>query len=202
MTALHALASFTAAVLVVIAGGFVPRPTGAVAVYNHECRTPGGGRCVEPQEATGWPFAWVFDTPGVSVEHRVFLFEDTVRPGPFALNVAVVWAAFAGLTLAWTRRHPAAEPDGWAVARAGCVVFAVQAAALALWQTPLSAGPLRWLLFPLMLPALGLGAVADGAARGGLSTAPVLGVLVVGGAVLSAGGGAAWALWRGRADRG
>ncbi len=40
----------------------------------------------------GFPFAYLFDAPGVSVEGKLSLVEDQLRPVPFLVDVAVYFA--------------------------------------------------------------------------------------------------------------
>lgn len=77
---------------------------GGQTVYNTECLA-GGSRaaCLEDQEVAGLPFAFLYDTPGVSVEHHVTLFEDKLNAWAFVLDVALVWTALFGLWMGMRR---------------------------------------------------------------------------------------------------
>ncbi len=95
------------AVALVLASARVER-VGGQAVYNDECAL-GFGReaCLEDQEVAGLPLAFLIDSPGVSVIHKVGL-EDRFVPWAFAANVAVVWLALlalASLARRLRRRH-------------------------------------------------------------------------------------------------
>lgn len=84
------LAWFAVAVGLGAASASVQRVGGQV-VYNNECRAGmGEAACLEDREVAGLPFAYLLDTPGISVEHSVGLFEDEFRPLLFALDVALV----------------------------------------------------------------------------------------------------------------
>ena len=123
------VATLALALVAVGLTGEVERSSDAVAVYNNECRTPAGGRCVEPREAAGLPFAFVFDTPGVSVEHQVSIVEDEARAGPFLAGVALVWMALCAAGWFASRRAPGRLWDR-VRARRACAVGVLSAVAM------------------------------------------------------------------------
>ena len=41
----------------------------------------------------GFPFAYLFDSPGVSVERHLSFGEDALHPTPLVLDIAIYWAA-------------------------------------------------------------------------------------------------------------
>ena len=84
------------AVALVLASARVER-VGGQAVYNDECALAlGRDACLEDQPVAGLPFAFLVDSPGVSVIHQVGP-EDRFVPWAFAADVALVWLALLAL---------------------------------------------------------------------------------------------------------
>ena len=93
------------AVGLVVASANVQRVGGQI-VYNNECALGlGEAACLEDREVAGLPFAYLLDTPGISVEHQVGPFEDEFRPWVFVLDVALVWGAPVGAWVLLRRRR-------------------------------------------------------------------------------------------------
>ena len=91
----------------------VERPVTRVA--GTECRpTPDNpnGYCYDDGPAGGWPFAYLVDSPGISVADTLGV-EDDFRPGWFLADVAV-FGALAGAVVTGVirmrRRERAAAP--------------------------------------------------------------------------------------------
>lgn len=77
---------FVFAVGLTVASGLYQRPSGELGQYGNQCSVDDWMHCYQPVESAGFPFAYGFDTPGVSVEHQVALFEDEFRWLPFCVN--------------------------------------------------------------------------------------------------------------------
>src|SRR5688572_23325776 len=78
----------------------VQREGPELAPYGNLCGPPVSDACLEPVLNGGFPFAFLFDSPGVSSERQLAFAEDRLRPLPLALNVGVyslVWALGAGV---------------------------------------------------------------------------------------------------------
>lgn len=62
--------------------------------------------CPKPKLNGGWPAAFLFDRPGISVEGKLFPVEDDFRWAPFAADVAFYLLLLLGLgrTISWWRR--------------------------------------------------------------------------------------------------
>jgi hypothetical protein len=43
-------------------------------------------------DAYGFPLAYLFDAPGVSVEHQLSFGEDTLHPVALVLDIAIYWS--------------------------------------------------------------------------------------------------------------
>ena len=67
---------------------FYQRPSSEVVRYGNLCNIEEWMHCYQPREAAGFPFPYVFDVPGVSVEHIVSLaMEDEFRLLPFLIDI-------------------------------------------------------------------------------------------------------------------
>ena len=86
------LASFLAVVLSVLSA-FIERTGPEVASYGNMCGPAANDPCLKPLLKGGLPIAYLFDQPGVSVEHQLTFAEDQVLIGAFALNTALYFAA-------------------------------------------------------------------------------------------------------------
>ena len=56
--------------------------------------------CPKPKLNGGWPAAFLFDKPGISVEGKLFPTEDDFRWSPFAADIAFYLLALLGLARA------------------------------------------------------------------------------------------------------
>ncbi len=63
------------------------------AAYGNVCGPTGDDLCYRPVLKGGFPVAYLFDTPGVSVENQLAFVEDDFEPLPFALDAALFFAA-------------------------------------------------------------------------------------------------------------
>ena len=89
------------------------RPTDEVAVVGNVCGPSTNEACVERRVGAGFPFAFVYDRPSISVPGAVHLVEDEFRWAPFALNILIY---FGILLLTFRiievrRGRPAFEPE-------------------------------------------------------------------------------------------
>jgi hypothetical protein len=85
-------------------------------VYSNLCGPTTSDLCYKPVLKGGFPFAYLFDAPGVSVEDQLAIPEDNFHSVPFTLDVALYFVAIVFARRAFTRRrvnrrpvHPAAE---------------------------------------------------------------------------------------------
>lgn len=86
------LASVLAFVLSVLSA-FIERTGPEVASYGNMCGTAANDPCLEPLVNGGFPIAFLFDNPGISVQYRLSFAEDQVRIGALAFNTALYFAA-------------------------------------------------------------------------------------------------------------
>jgi hypothetical protein len=72
-------------------------------VFSNLCGPTASDLCYRPVLKGGFPVAYLFDTPGVSVENQLAFMEDRFRPVAFGVDVALY---FATTTLvAWLVRR-------------------------------------------------------------------------------------------------
>jgi hypothetical protein len=74
-----------------------------LASYGNLCGPSSNQACREPVLNAGFPFPYLFDQPGVSVERKLHLLQDNVRTTPFALNFFAYLAILATAILAARR---------------------------------------------------------------------------------------------------
>ena len=78
------------------------------ASYGNMCGPSHSEACMEPLLNGGFPFAYLFDAPGTSVEHQLSFGEDHFRWRPFALDVLFSLATLLLAAAIWRRlRRPA-----------------------------------------------------------------------------------------------
>ena len=135
--ALRVLVALALAVVAVGVSARYDRVSSERVVYNNECTFGSDPEaCLEPREVAGLPFAFVFDKPGISVEHDAHPYDDEVRTLPYLASVGASWLAVLAL---WSGRRrarprPAARPSKRALAVGAAAALAVQVAALAVRQ--------------------------------------------------------------------
>jgi len=62
------------------------------AAYGNLCGPHMNDLCYEPVLKGGFPIAYLFDNPGISVEHQLSVGEDDLRAGALLLDVAIYFA--------------------------------------------------------------------------------------------------------------
>ena len=89
----------------------VERKGPELASYGNLCGPSGDQDCLEPILNAGFPFGYLFDQPGVSVERNLFILEDNFRPLPFVLDFFLYLAVFAVVVLfAHRLRNSVSQP--------------------------------------------------------------------------------------------
>jgi hypothetical protein len=63
-----------------------------LAQYGNLCGPSSSEPCLKPVLKGGYPFAYLFDAPGVSVQGRLSFGEDELRPAPFVIDSGVYFA--------------------------------------------------------------------------------------------------------------
>ena len=101
-----ALFGLIVAVVLAAASVGVQRHGPETGVFGNLCGPDGSEPCVRPLLNGGFPIGFLYDSPGVSVEDRLGLGEDRLRPLPFLGDVVFY---FGLLAISWrigqARRH-------------------------------------------------------------------------------------------------
>jgi hypothetical protein len=63
-----------------------------LVVYGNLCGLSGFDFCYKPVLKGGFPVAYLFDAPGISVERQLGFFEDNLSVGALVLDVAFYFA--------------------------------------------------------------------------------------------------------------
>ena len=64
-----------------------------LAAYGNLCGPSHFDPCLEPVLNGGFPFAYLFDAPGISIEHQLSFGEDDLRPISLMLDIIVYFIA-------------------------------------------------------------------------------------------------------------
>jgi hypothetical protein len=83
-----ALATVLALALTLLSS-LVEREGPELASYGNLCGLSSDQDCLEPVLNAGLPLAYLFDQPGVSVERKLFILQDNIRPLPFIMDFLV-----------------------------------------------------------------------------------------------------------------
>ena len=75
--------------------------------YGNLCGQSFSEPCYEPVLKGGFPFAYLFDAPGVSRERQLAFVEDTLHPVALAFDIAVYFTVILTLAAVVARRHSA-----------------------------------------------------------------------------------------------
>jgi hypothetical protein len=110
-----ALATVLALALTLLSS-LVERKGPELASYGNLCGPSSDQDCLEPVLNAGFPFAYLFDQPGVSVERKLFILQDSFRPLPFILDFLVYLSVVSLVSFIARRRRnrttrPAAQSD-------------------------------------------------------------------------------------------
>ncbi len=82
----------SAALALALLSSEIERAGPELAHYGNLCGASSSEPCMKPVLNGGFPFAYLFDAPGVSVEGKLSFVEDQLRPVPFFIDVAVYFA--------------------------------------------------------------------------------------------------------------
>ena len=88
---LAVLSLITAIVLTSMSVG-IERTGPELAEYGNLCGLDHSSPCYQPVLKGGFPVAYLFDNPGISVEHQLSFGEDEFRGGALLLDVAIYFA--------------------------------------------------------------------------------------------------------------
>jgi hypothetical protein len=93
------------AILLALLSAYVERIGPELAVYGNLCGPSGSDFCYKPVLKGGFPVAYLFDMPGVSVERQLSFGEDTLSIGALVLDIAIYFATVLLVMLAVSRRR-------------------------------------------------------------------------------------------------
>ena len=79
---------------------FVERIGPEVASFGNLCGPSGNENCPKPVLNGGFPFSYLFDMPGVSVENQLSFAEDIFRLNPFLSDIAFYFMVLLCLVFA------------------------------------------------------------------------------------------------------
>lgn len=90
---------------------YVERIGPELVVYGNLCGPSGSDFCYKPVLKGGFPFAYLFDAPGVSRERQLAFGEDKLHVGGLVANVAAYFVILILMLIAWavSRRRPTVE---------------------------------------------------------------------------------------------
>ena len=88
------------------------RPSDELAVVGNVCGPSANEPCVERRRASGFPLAFLYDRPSISVPGATHSVEDEFRARPFALNILIYLGILLLIfrTIEVRRGRPAFEP--------------------------------------------------------------------------------------------
>jgi hypothetical protein len=89
----RALLLFILAIASSLLSVFIERTGAESAPYGNLCGPSSDRPCLKPVLKGGFPVAFLFDRPGVSVEHQLHFGEDILRINSLALNTALHFIA-------------------------------------------------------------------------------------------------------------
>jgi hypothetical protein len=106
------LSSFLVAVLALVLSVtlallsvFIQRQGPELVQYGNLCGPTGNDPCTRPVLKGGFPFAYLFDNPGVSVENQLAFIEDQMSLGALILDIAVYFTVIMVAVLVVSRHR-------------------------------------------------------------------------------------------------
>lgn len=101
LTSLALIAAIALALLSV----YVERSGPELAVYGNLCGPRATDPCYKPALKAGFPVAYLFDAPGVSVERQLSFGEDRLAAGALLLDILIYFAVVVLPTLVISHRR-------------------------------------------------------------------------------------------------
>lgn len=91
------------AITLALLSAHVERIGAELAVYGNLCGLSGSDFCYKPVLKGGFPFAYLFDATGVSVERQLAFVEDDLSVGALILDIATYLAIVLSTMMAISR---------------------------------------------------------------------------------------------------
>jgi hypothetical protein len=92
-----------AAITLALGSVYIERVGPERAAYGNLCGPRTDDPCLEPVLKGGFPFAYLFDAPGISVERQLAFVEDQLHVGALVLDIAIYFAIVLSAILAIRR---------------------------------------------------------------------------------------------------
>jgi hypothetical protein len=73
--------------------------------YGNQCGPRHDQDCLEPALKGGFPLPYLTDLPGVSVEHQLYILEDTLNPQALMIDITAYFVVLMAVLLGWRRRR-------------------------------------------------------------------------------------------------
>jgi hypothetical protein len=100
-----------AAITVALISAYIERTGPELVQYGNLCGAASLDPCYKPAMKGGFPFAYLFDAPGVSRERQLAFAEDKLHVGPLIADVVAYFAIFILIAWSVSRRRSAVGPD-------------------------------------------------------------------------------------------
>lgn len=97
------------AITLALMSAYVERVGPDMASYGNMCGPTGSDQCYEPVLKGGFPFPYLFDAPGVSVERQLSFGGDKLRMVALVANIAIYFAIMVIVVVAVRRRRSNVE---------------------------------------------------------------------------------------------
>jgi hypothetical protein len=104
-------AAFVMAVTLALLSVVIQRIGPELVQYGNLCGPTASDPCYGPVMKGGFPFAYLFDTPGVSVVGKLSFFEDTLHPGALLIDITAYFAVIM-LSIAAASHYRSARNRG------------------------------------------------------------------------------------------
>lgn len=93
------VATWAAACALALLSVHIERSGPELEAYGNLCGPTSDQPCLEPALKGGFPLAFLVDAGGLSVEHKLSLFEDRLHRDALAIDVALYFVALLGVRL-------------------------------------------------------------------------------------------------------
>jgi hypothetical protein len=101
-----------AAIAVALLSAYIERTGPELVQYGNLCGAASFDPCYKPAMKGGFPFAYLFDAPGVSRERQLAFGEDKLVVGALIADIAAYFTIFMFIAWAVSRRQSAIESTG------------------------------------------------------------------------------------------
>lgn len=108
-TLLRTALGLALALALAILSSFIQGEGPEFASYGNLCGPATNEGCYKPVLKGGFPLAYLFDMPGVSVERHLSFGEDTLHPVALVLDITIYWSAIMFVIWFANRRRASAK---------------------------------------------------------------------------------------------